>query len=328
MGFSRSRPTMGSMRLYRRNDSGEAVRDIQQRLTWLGYGLDVSGAFDEATVAAVRDFQATRGIPVDGEVGNDTWSQLVEAGRRLGDRILYYRRPMMRGDDVALLQRKLNLLGFDTGKEDGIFGPESQRGLIEFQESRRLAEDGIAGPVVLTELVRIGRAIGEAGRHTVAERQWLRDRPRSIAGLRICVDAACRGKHEADHTWLAATGAASALSDFAAVPILTRSEDVWADESLRARHANDVGADFVLAFSDPEPGSPGVFHFATTTSHSEAGARLGQHVGRAIGLPSQGRSAPLLRETRAPTIIVAVARLDEALGKAVAHALEDFLSTD
>lgn len=319
---------MGTMRLYRRNDSGEAVRDIQQRLQWLGHFLNVSGVFDEPTVGAVREFQAARGIPVDGEVGNETWSQLVEAGRRLGDRILYYRRPMMRGDDVALLQSRLNLLGFDTGKEDGIFGPESQRGLIEFQESRRLAEDGIAGPVVLRELERIGRAIGEAGRHTVAERQWLRERPRSIAGLTICVDAACRAKQEATDTWVAATGAVNALSDFAAVPILTRSEDVWADESLRARHTNEVGASFVLGFSHTEPGEAGVFHFATATSHSEVGARLGQHVARAISLPSRGRSAPILRETRAPTIIVAADVLDEGLGKAVAHALEDFLSAD
>ncbi len=313
------------MRLYRRNDTGEAVRDIQQRLERLGYPLDVSGRFEDATQDAVRAFQERRGIPSDGVVGPDTWRELVEADRNVGDRVLYYRRPMMRGDDVALLQRQLNLLGFDAGKEDGIFGANSQRALIEFQESRRLAEDGIVGPVVLSELKRVGRAIGQTGRHAVTERLWLRDRPRSIAGLRVAVDPACRGKHEAAATWAAATGAMRALTGFAAIPLITRSQDVWADESLRARHANDSGADFVISITCPEPGEPGVYHFATATSHSEVGARLGQHLGRALGLPSLGRSSPILRETRSPAIVVAADPLGEALGKAIAAALEDFL---
>ena len=316
------------MRLYRRHDTGEAVRDIQQRLERLEYPLEVTGTFDEATQASVRAFQEQRGIPVDGIVGPDTWRELVEADRNIGDRVLYYRRPLMRGDDVALLQRQLNLLGFDAGKEDGIFGADTQRGLIEFQESRRLAEDGMCGPVVLAELHRVGRAIGQAGRHTVAERQWLRDRPRTITGLRVAVDPACRGKQEAEDAWLTALGASAALTDFAAIPLITRSEDVWADESLRARHANDNGVDFVISIAAPEPGEPGVFHFATTTSHSEAGARLGQHMGRALGLPSRGRSTPILRETRSPAVIIATAPLDEALGKAIAAALEHFLHED
>ena len=315
------------MRLYRRNDSGEAVRDIQQRLNRLGYGVTVSGTYDDATHTSVRAFQERRGVPVDGIVGPDTWRELVEADRNIGDRVLYYRRPLMRGDDVALLQRRLNLLGFDTGKEDGIFGPDTQAGLVEFQESRRLAEDGIAGPVVLAELNRVGRAIGEAGRHAVAERQWLRHRPRTVAGLRVAVDPACRTKQEAGLTWAAAIGATIALTDFAAIPFITRSEDVWADESLRARHANSSGADFVISFAEPGPGEPGVYHFASPTSHSEVGVRLGQHLGRALDLPSRGRSTPILRETRSPAIIVS-ADLDEALGKAVASALAAFLVED
>ena len=45
------------------------------------------------------------------------------AGWTAGGRTLYFRpRAPMRGDDVASLQARLNALGFDAGKEDGIFG--------------------------------------------------------------------------------------------------------------------------------------------------------------------------------------------------------------
>jgi N-acetylmuramoyl-L-alanine amidase len=314
------------MRHYRVGDRGEAISDIQTRLADLGLAVAVTAVFDEATRLAVTAFQQRRGLPAEGIVDDTTWKHLVEAGRRPGDRILYYRRPMMRGDDVAELQHTLNLLGFDAGKEDGIFGVETQRGTLEFQESRGLGEDGIAGPVTMLELKRVGRAIGEAGRHNVAERQWLRTMPRDLAGLTVAVDAECRTASEAAHTWSAATAAVSSLSDHGAKPLLTRSEDVWADESLRAEHCNRIGSDFVIGFACDQ--EEGIFFFGSPTSHSEAGARLGQHLSRILELPSKGRSTPLLRETRAPAIVVAVREPNAALGKACVEGLQLFLAGD
>lgn len=41
----------------RRGDEGEAVRGLQMQLAGVGYGLEASGRFDEATVNVVRAFQ-------------------------------------------------------------------------------------------------------------------------------------------------------------------------------------------------------------------------------------------------------------------------------
>ena len=108
------------MRLYRIGDEGEAVRDIQDRLGALGFSTDADpvGTFGNTTLTAVKTFQEKRGLWTDGIVGPDTWRALVSAGYTLGSRMLYHRVPMMRGDDVAELQRVLNSLGFDTGKVD------------------------------------------------------------------------------------------------------------------------------------------------------------------------------------------------------------------
>jgi len=40
-----------------RNDSGSAVIDLQSALQRYGYGLEVTGAYDELTEAVVRAFQ-------------------------------------------------------------------------------------------------------------------------------------------------------------------------------------------------------------------------------------------------------------------------------
>lgn len=52
---------------------------------------------------------------------------------------------LMRGDDVELLQNKLNELGFDSGKADGIFGIKTEDAVKKFQSSKGLKADGIAG---------------------------------------------------------------------------------------------------------------------------------------------------------------------------------------
>ena len=70
--------------------------------------------------------------------------------------MLYVRRPMLRGDDVVELQRRLNTLGFDAGKEDGIFGPDTAGALTEFQRNAGLGCDGIFGPDTADALARIG----------------------------------------------------------------------------------------------------------------------------------------------------------------------------
>ena len=130
-------------------DDGPAVADVQQRLEQLGFspGIDAEGCFGPGTRRRVEAFQYRRGLRVDGCCGRP---DLVGAGRgraSLGDRFLYRRTPMLRGDDVAELQQRLSALGFDTGRVDGIFGDATSAALGEFQRNVGLPVDGIAGGV-------------------------------------------------------------------------------------------------------------------------------------------------------------------------------------
>ncbi|MGA3352218.1 MAG: peptidoglycan-binding protein [Acidimicrobiales bacterium] len=148
----------------REGDDGEAVADLQERLRRLGFdhGNDASGAYGSGTALAVQEFQSQRGLRVDGICGRQTWSSLVEAGFRLGDRLLYRRVPMLQGDDVAEVQRRLSGLGFDSGGVDGIFGDSTHVALAEFQRNAGLVTDGICGPLTLSELTRVEPVRGGA----------------------------------------------------------------------------------------------------------------------------------------------------------------------
>lgn len=315
------------MRLYHQGDEGTAVRDIQDRLGALGYRSepDPRGTFREGTERAVIKFQKDKGLNADGIVGPASWRSLYEAGYRFGDRLLFLRRPMLRGEDVSELQSRLNSLGFEAGKIDGIFGPETEKAVLEFQNNRALAEDGKVGPAVVTEIQLVTRGDMKKGRETIREREWLRRLPPSVAGARIYLDAECRTEDEARTAWDAASGAALRIQEQGGLPVMSRSHDAKLPERLRARRANRLGADLIIAFQVNTQGENCVFYFASPHSQSEVGEKLANSVAARIGGRVEGRASALLKETRAPAVIVSYNRLTGKLGENVTDGLGDFL---
>ncbi|MGH8914336.1 MAG: peptidoglycan-binding protein [Acidimicrobiia bacterium] len=316
------------MRLYRIGDEGAAVRDIQDRLDALGFPCDPDrrSVFEEGTCEAVKGFQKARGLDVDGIVGPDTWRSLYEAGYRLGDRVLFLRRPMMRGEDVAELQSRLSSLGFDAGKVDGVFGPLTERAVLEFQHNRNLAEDGKAGPEVVTEVHLVTRGEMREGRQAVREREWLRRLPPTVAGARVYLDAGCRDPHEASVAWDAASATALRLQEKGGLPVMSRSQDGSLPERLRARRANVLGADLIIAFQVSTDGGDFVYYFSSEHGASAAGEMLARSIASVAGGSVEGRASALLKETRAPAVVVSRGKLDEEVGLAVADGLAEFFA--
>lgn len=318
------------MALYRFGDTGEPVRDIQDRLRALGFETspDAEGVFGQATLDAVTEFQRSRRLADDGMVGRETWRTLVDAGYRLGDRLLYHRMPMLHGDDVAELQRRLNALGFDAGAVDGIFGESTFEALIDFQQNRQMAEDGVAGPEVVKELTLMSRETGKMGRHHVRERVWLSSLPHRLAGQRVFLDPFCRDDHESAEAWTAAGGAALTLREAGAQAFLSRSVDTRPAERSRAEYANDLAVDLIIGFAHPATDVIGVFYFASAQSHSEAGASMAAGLAAALGVKAVGRSTPLLRATRSPAVIISLPRLDSGLGRTVVRSLDAWFASE
>lgn len=316
------------MRLYHEGAEGTAVRDIQARLEALGHSTvpDSSGSFGHGTRSAVVEFQKAKGLDADGIVGPDTWRSLYEAGYRFGDRLLFLRRPMIRGEDVAEAQSRLSALGFDTGKVDGIFGPDTERAVLEFQHNRALAEDGKVGPAVVTEIQLVTRGEMKKGRDAIREREWLHRLPRSVAGARVYLDAGCRSELESRTAWEAASAAALHLQELGGLPIMSRSLETRLPERVRARRANRLGADLIVAFQLDSDSQNCVFYFASEHSQSEVGEKLAVTIASRTGGRVEGRANALLKETSAPAIVVSVAALSAGIGQSVTEGLKDFFA--
>lgn len=302
------------MRNIRRGDEGVAVRDVQHRLTELGHRVDAAeleGAFGPSTEAAVRTFQLARRLPADGIVGADTWSQLVEAGYRLGDRTLYLRVPAFRGDDVRALQQMLNALGFDAGKEDGIFGRRTADGVMEFQRNLADRVDGIVGLDTVRSLERMRPAVGGPGLAVVREEEAVRAMGASLEGSIVAVDAADEPQAGDDPGLELAVAIAAALEARGATPVLLRRAEESPDPSARARTANAVEASACVSIrliAEGPPGAATCAYWGTATTHSPAGRRLAELIQAnlaSVGLRDEGirpLGIALLRETRMPAV--------------------------
>src|SRR6266540_1168164 len=179
------------MRLIRRGERSLAVQDLQARLERLGLviaGHELGGWFGPTTEDAVRGFQQSRGLDVDGIVGDATWRTLVESSWSLGDRMLRQEEPYLRGDDVRDLQVRLNALGFAAGKHDGIFGPATAAALRDFQRNLGVEDDGIVGLETLRTFRRLAMVTRTGLGPRIREREARRARPPGVAGKHLTLD--------------------------------------------------------------------------------------------------------------------------------------------
>lgn len=306
--------------LFKEGDQSPQVADIQARLRAQGLEIaDESGYFGSSTKAATRTFQQRRAILVDGIVGPQTWSSLVEASWRLGDRTLYLKQPPMRGDDVALLQTRLNALGFDAGREDGIFGPLAYEAVKAFQKEYGISEDGMFGfhTHAALEGLRVDRP-GTAAR--LREELRLRHR-QGLHGAVIMVDPAHgatqtgsvgpNGAVESEICWSLGSLLAERLTAAGATVRFSRTEPEDPDASERARRANDAGADlFVSIHLNEHEKSSAEGCSAYFYGTSRAGEALADSIHRELlrlgarDCRTHARSYAILRETRMPAVLV------------------------
>jgi N-acetylmuramoyl-L-alanine amidase len=286
--------------------TGSAVTELRAALANAGFTVlaDEPDGFGSETEQAVRDFQIKRGLRIDGVCGSETWNALIESGYQLGDRLLYLSRPFARGDDVATLQRRLNMLGFHAGREDGIFGPQTERALREFQLNFGLAVDGQCGRATLLGLDQVG-SLSDGSAAVVREREGLRSDPRLLGSRRLYVAA---------DPELARLGAAVARGLLASgARVLLGS---GRPESSLAEEANRYQAHVVIALrAADEPGSR-VTYYATPTFRSERGyslaIRLTEELSHDFGpVTACGRAYGILRETRMAAVEYQPAGRDE-----------------
>ncbi|MBO0896930.1 MULTISPECIES: peptidoglycan-binding protein [Arthrobacter] len=187
----------------RRMDAGRRVRALREALLSAGISMSYLAPdsvnnpdlFDDHVDAAVRSFQQSRGLIVDGVAGPDTLRALAEAQFRFGDRVLALvegQQPI-RGDDVAELQRHLSHLGFYYGHIDGEFNVRTRYAVAELQNNLGIPGTGVCDQDTIRAMARVNRAITPSQAFALRDYERL---DRSTAALRGRLIALSTGSSE------------------------------------------------------------------------------------------------------------------------------------
>ena len=133
---------------------------------------------------------------------------------------------------------------------------------------------------------------------------------------------------EAGMTWAPGVLLSTIIQTHGATVVLSRSVDTMPAERVRAQRANRLGIDVVISVCTARSDPPGVYYFASEMSSSRAGAALGGLIAGRLGVEVAGRAIPILKNTRAPAVVVALNEFSERAMTAVAQGLLDLYATD
>ena len=206
---------------------------------------------------------------------------------------------MLRGEDIAELQRSLGSLGFNSGKVDGIFGPDTQDAVELFQRNSGLVVDAIFGPNCIAALKRLGERVEQSSVAVVQEKEKIISKMRSndlpsialghLGGFSPIVDGFAKRMRQS-HTKVDVIG--------------------HYDESVHADFCNENNVDLYIGFFPPLANertisfysakgfaSPGGTHFTELFSKN-----FQRHSGNTI--EAIGNSEKILRETRMPAVAI------------------------
>jgi peptidoglycan hydrolase-like protein with peptidoglycan-binding domain len=125
--------------------SGNVVRRLQRALRRTpNLGLPIDGVFGAELQTAVRDFQESAGLAVDGTVGPLTWNALPNGAPM----------PVLRQGSSGEVVRALQTLLTNGASGawnvtpqgiDGNFGPHTKASVQAFQTCGGVASDGVVG---------------------------------------------------------------------------------------------------------------------------------------------------------------------------------------
>jgi N-acetylmuramoyl-L-alanine amidase len=342
------------MRTIRRGDRGAAVAEIRTVLRILELLPESSAAgdaqggdpeFDEHTERSIRTFQQSRGLSVDGRVGEETWRALDAARWRLGARTLYQSVPEpLAGDDVRQLQERLLEMGYDVGRADAIYGARTARAVATFQREVGLVPDGACGPQTMNALRRLGRKVIGGAPLALREIAKLHGSGRALVDKTIVIDPGHGGPDlgvtvpdgplrwaEADLAFDLARRLEGRLGAAGMRVHLTRGPAPGTElpDRQRAQLANDLNGDLFISLhidghANPEAQGVATYHYGSDSGvTSTVGERLAGLVQREIvmrtGLTScqtHAKTWELLRLTRMPAVRVEVGYLTSPVDRA------------
>jgi peptidoglycan hydrolase-like protein with peptidoglycan-binding domain len=223
------------------------------------------------------------------------WLELLNHGYSLGDRILNFSNPVLKGADVEELQELLSRLGFYSEPINSEYTKELMKSVEAFQENRGLTIDGVVGLNTVTEIKKLIRPNLD---NSLNEAIKAFKRPGSM--LNVCIYVENIGEYKDQVVFYESL---KELANKSGIKVSFASE---AGETLTKENiisfVNKINPSVFLTFENNQ--QPTVDYFQGKHSVSNIGKKLAEIISSKIDKSPNGKNNMLLKNTRGVSIII------------------------
>ena len=233
---------------------------------------------------------------LDKSISKDSlWLELLNHGYSLGDRILNFSNPILKGSDVEELQELLSRLGFYSEPINSEYGQELMKSVEAFQENRGLTIDGVVGLNTATEIKKLIRPNLDTSLN-----EAIKGFKRPGSTLNVCIYVENVGEYKEQVIFYESL---KELGNKSGINISFASE---AGEELSKENivsfVNKINPTIFLTFENNNFST--VDYFQGKHSLSNIGKKLAELIGSKLEKKPNGKNNMLLKNTKAVSIII------------------------
>ena len=223
------------------------------------------------------------------------WLELLNQGYDLGDRILNFSNPVLKGSDVEELQEMLSRLGFYSEPINSEYTKELMKAVEGFQENRGLSVDGVVGlntAIEIKKLIRpsLDKSLNEA----------IKGFKPTGSSFNICINIENYGEYREQVVFyesIKEVGTKNGMS----ITFASEAGEEMSKENIIS-FVNKINPSLFITFENNKTQS--VNYFEGKHSVSSIGKKLAEKFGSELNLDSVGKNNLLLKNTRAVSLVI------------------------
>ena len=271
--------------------SSDEILDLSNKIQAAGYQFPADSFECKSLVELfLNDYSLEKTISKE-----NLWFELLNQGYDLGDRILNFSNPVLRGSDIEELQEMLSRLGFYSDPINSEYTKDLMKAVEAFQENRGLSVDGVVGlntAVEIKKLIRptLDKSLNEAIKSF-----------RPVDSIfNICINIENNGEYREQIVFYESIKEAGTKNGVSITFASEAGEDMSKENIVS--FVNKVNPSLFITFINSQTGS--VNYFEGKHSVSNIGKKLATEFSSKLNLDLAGKNNMLLKNTKAVSLII------------------------
>ena len=271
--------------------SPDELLDLSNKIQAAGYQFPTDSVECKSLVELfLNDYNIEKTISKE-----NLWFELLNQGYDLGDRILNFSNPVLRGSDIEELQEMLSRLGFYSDPINSEYTKELMKAVEVFQENRGLGVDGVVGLNTAVEIKKLIRPTLDKSLNEAIKRF----KPAGSV-FDVCINIENNGEYREQIVFYETIKEAGTKSGMN-ITFASEAGEEMSKENIIS-FVNKVNPSLFITFENNQTES--VNYFEGKHSVSNIGKILAKEFSSKLNLGLMGKNNMLLKNTKAVSLII------------------------